>query len=205
MILDCYRLHEDVTLPRAATMGSACFDICAYLDNPVTVYRMDNQKEKINPETIQWSDIEELQLSIAPADRVLVPTGLVFDIPEGYSIRIHPRSSISLKKGLALTNGEGIIDSDYYHETFIMFTNTSADEVSIKHGERIAQGELVKTETYNFTMNPVIIGIVNGGSYVGSVRPYFNVSENEKVFSSFLKSFSNFVQNKLKGFRHYYI
>ena len=149
MKLNYYKLHNEVKGPQFATDGSACFDICAYLDNPVTVYRMHNHKEQRNPETVQWSDIEELQLSIAPADRVLVPTGLVFDIPEGYSIRIHPRSSISLKKGLALTNGEGIIDSDYYHETFIMFTNTSADEVRIKHGERIAQGELVKTLDYS--------------------------------------------------------
>ena len=146
--LKYYKLHYEVINPHFATDGSACFDIHAYLDNPVTVYRMDNHKQKLNPETIQWSDIEELTISIAPADRVLVPTGLVFDIPEGYSLRLHPRSSISLKRGLTLTNGEGIIDSDYYHETYIMFTNTSADEVRIVHGERIAQGELIKNEIY---------------------------------------------------------
>ena len=147
-MLKYYKLHNEVIDPRFATDGSACFDICAYLDKPITFYRMNNYKEQRKPETIQWSDIEELQISILPADRVLIPTGLVFDIPEGYSIRIHPRSSISLKRGLSLTNGEGIIDSDYYHETYIMLTNTSADEVRIKHGERIAQGELIKTEEY---------------------------------------------------------
>jgi dUTP pyrophosphatase len=154
--LKYYKLHDEVIDPHFATEGSACFDICAYLDNPVTVYRMDNQKEKINPETIQWSDIEELQLSIAPAERVLVPTGLVFDIPEGYSVRLHPRSSISLKKGLIMPNGEGIVDSDYYHETFIMLYNSSADEVRIKHGERIAQGELVKKETYELEESIIV-------------------------------------------------
>ena len=154
--LKYYKLHNEVLDPHFATDGSACFDIHAYLDNPVTVYRMNNNKEQQNPETVQWSDIEELQLSIAPADRVLVPTGLVFDIPEGYSVRLHPRSSISLKRGLTLTNGEGIIDSDYYHETFIMFTNTSADEVRIKHGERIAQGELVKTLDYSLEESIIV-------------------------------------------------
>mgnify|MGYP003654148550 CR=1 FL=1 len=144
MKLKYYKLHNEVLDPHFATDGSACFDIYAYLDNPVTIYRMDNHKQKLNPERIQWSDIEELQLSIAPADRVLVPTGLVFDIPEGYSVRLHPRSSISLKKGLVMPNGEGIVDSDYTNETFIMLYNASADEVRIKHGERIAQGELVK-------------------------------------------------------------
>jgi len=149
MKLKYYKLHSEVIDPHFATVGSACFDIHAYLDKSVTVYRMDNHKEKLNPETIQWSDIEELQLSIAPADRVLVPTGLVFDIPEGYSVRLHPRSSISLKKGLVMPNGEGIVDSDYYHETYIMLYNSSADEVRIKHGERIAQGELIKTLDYS--------------------------------------------------------
>jgi dUTP pyrophosphatase len=146
--LKYFKLHDDVEQPVFATSGSACFDIYAYLHKPVTVHRMHNYKEKIHPERIQWEDIEELQISILPGDRILIPTGLIFDIPEGYSVRIHPRSSISLKKGLSLTNGEGIIDSDYYHETYIMFTNTSADEVRITHGERIAQGELVQKEIY---------------------------------------------------------
>ena len=154
--LKYYKLHNEVISPKFATDGSACFDICAYLDNPVTVYRMDNHKQKINPETVQWSDIEELQLTIAPADRVLVPTGMVFDIPEGYSVRLHPRSSISLKKGLIMPNGEGIVDSDYYHETFIMLYNSSADEVRIKHGERIAQGELIKTLDYSLEESIIV-------------------------------------------------
>ena len=154
--LKYFKLHDDAKDPKFATDGSACFDICAYLHKPVTVHKMENYKEQIHPERIQWSDIEELTISIAPADRVLVPTGLVFDIPDGHSIRIHPRSSISLKRGLTLTNGEGIIDSDYYHETFIMFTNTSADEVRITHGERIAQGELIKTLDYSLEESIII-------------------------------------------------
>ena len=84
--LKYYKLHNEVLDPHFATDGSACFDIHAYLDNPVTVYRMNNHKEKRSPETIQWTDIEELQLSIGPAERALIPTGLIFDIPEGYSV-----------------------------------------------------------------------------------------------------------------------
>ena len=48
-----------------------------------------------------------------------------------------------------MPNGEGIIDSDYYHQTFVMLYNASADEVLIENGERIAQGELVKTLSYS--------------------------------------------------------
>jgi len=50
---------------------------------------------------------------------------------------------------LIMPNGEGIIDSDYYHQTFVMLYNASADEVLIENGERIAQGELVKTYSYS--------------------------------------------------------
>jgi dUTP pyrophosphatase len=81
---------------------------------------------------------------------------LIFDIPEGYSVRLHPRSSISLKKGLVMPNGEGIVDSDYILETFIMLYNSSADEVRIKHGERIAQGELIKTLDYSLEESIII-------------------------------------------------
>ena len=156
MKLKYYKLHNEVIDPHFATDGSACFDICAYLDNPVTVYRMNNHKEKRNPETIYWTDINKIQLSIGPAERALIPTGLVFDIPEGYSVRLHPRSSISLKRGLVMPNGEGIVDFDYYHETFIMLYNASADEVRITHGERIAQGELIKTLDYSLEESIIV-------------------------------------------------
>ena len=48
-----------------------------------------------------------------------------------------------------MSNSEGIIDSDYYHQTYVMLYNASADEVRVWQGERIAQGELVKTLDYN--------------------------------------------------------
>ena len=151
-----YKMEEDVTAPEFSTEGSACFDIRAYLSkdnkiwaeqkNPiVTVYEMDNKK--VARECKCWA-IPNSQFcvgfSLHPGERVLVPTGLIFDIPEGYSVRLHTRSSISLKKGLTMPNGEGIIDSDYYHQTYVMLHNSSADEVRIYHGDRIAQGELVE-------------------------------------------------------------
>ena len=72
-------------------------------------------------------------------------------------MRLHTRSSTSLKKGLTMPNGEGIIDSDYYHQTYMMLYNASADVVRIYHGDRIAQGELVenvKTELVETMVMP---------------------------------------------------
>ena len=148
MILDCYRLHEDVTLPRMATARAACFDIFSYLlpKTPVVVYDMNNKKIERFPEWREVYGKQKLQVYIEPADRILIPTGLIFKIPDGYSMRMHSRSSVSLKKGLLLANGEGIVDNDYYHETFIILLNSTADTVWVGDRERIAQGELVRTE-----------------------------------------------------------
>ena len=138
MRLECYRIHDDVTLPQIATQGSACFDVHAYIKPtiPVTVYGMENKKTEVLP--------LDGRIALRPGDRVLVPTGIIFKIPFGVSMRLHTRSSISLKKGLIMTNGEGIIDSDYHHETFVMLYNASADTVYIEDNERVAQGELLE-------------------------------------------------------------
>jgi dUTP pyrophosphatase len=148
--LDCYRLYDDATLPEKATAGSACFDISSYLreDVLVTVYDMSNAKIERTPEYHTIDGKEKLCLRLDPADRVLVPTGIIFKIPFGYSMRLHTRSSVSLKKGIIMPNGEGIIDSDYYHQTYVMLLNASADTAYISDKERIAQGELVQTEYY---------------------------------------------------------
>ena len=161
-MLKFYKMDDDVREPEFATEGSACFDIYSYLTNTkkyvhgnpkpkVVVYTMDNEKEE--REVLQWVDPDRsgnfyFGVEFYPAERMLVPTGLIFDIPEGYSVRIHPRSSISLKQGLMLGNAEGVIDSDYYHQTFVMLYNASADMIRLRHDERIAQGELVKSLDY---------------------------------------------------------
>jgi dUTP pyrophosphatase len=87
---------------------------------------------------------------LCPKDRVLAPTGLIFDIPKEYSIRIHPRSGLSLKEGLTLANAQGVIDSDYMEETFVMLTNLSSRNINIPNLSRICQGELVKNNRASF-------------------------------------------------------
>tara|TARA_R110000868_G_scaffold142405_1_gene359741 strand:+ start:733 stop:1107 length:375 start_codon:yes stop_codon:yes gene_type:complete len=84
-----------------------------------------------------------------PAEfRVLIPTGLIFDIPEGHSIRIYPRSGLSFKMGLVTQNCEGIVDSDYVEECFLLLKNDSLSRVTITHGMRVAQAELVRNHDY---------------------------------------------------------
>ena len=157
--LQYFKKHEDGFDPFFATTGSACFDIQAYLSPTIIsgqdppkckIYTMGNKAEE--RECKMWA-VEhhsfKVGIDLHPGERILVPTGLIFNIPEGHSVRLHARSSVSLKKGLIIPNGEGIIDSDYYHQTFVMLYNASADEVRIWHGDKIAQGELVQTLDYS--------------------------------------------------------
>lgn len=143
--LKIYKTHSGIVLPSFGTQQAACFDI-AYQPHGKSIYTGYNVYNKTFTRSLA-----DGPLTLMPGDRVMVPTGLIFDIPEGYSIRIHPRSGLSYKQGLVLANLEAVIDSDYVQETFILLTNLSQNHQSINPGDRIAQAELVHQLKYELT------------------------------------------------------
>ena len=78
-------------------------------------------------------------VSVAPLQRVLVPTGLCLEIPSGFEGQLRPRSGLALKYGLTLLNSPGTIDSDYRGPVGVIIVNISEAEFLITHGMRIAQ------------------------------------------------------------------
>lgn len=156
-----YQLGENVTKPEFGTSLSACFDL-RYIPTQPTVNGYDADNTPIE------RYVGGSHLSIAPGERILVPTGLIFkifnhgsietfaDISKPFpnlrslSIRLHARSGLALKRGLVLANAEGVIDADYQQEIFVLMTNISNVIATIPVGERIAQGELVKNEEFDF-------------------------------------------------------
>jgi len=140
--LNIYRTHPDIVLPKFGTKQAACFDL-SFQTAGKTEYTGYNGFNA--PFT---RVLHDGRIVLMPRDRVMIPTGLIFDIPEGYSVRIHPRSGLSYKQGLVLANLEAVIDSDYVHETFILLTNTSENSITITNGDRVAQAELVKSQEY---------------------------------------------------------
>ena len=78
-------------------------------------------------------------LSIAPQERVLIPTALSFEIAPNYELQVRPRSGLALKKGLSLPNAPGTIDADYRGEVKILMINHSQSAVVIHNQDRIAQ------------------------------------------------------------------
>ena len=138
------------SVPKFATEGSACFDIVANFHHHESVigYGQQNYQQDIYVSSGGWIDI--------PVGwRVLVPTGLILDIPKGFSVRLHSRSGLALKDGLVLSNAEGIIDSDYTQELMVMVTQTSC-QMKISSGIRLCQAELVRNQPTKIVhcMNP---------------------------------------------------
>ncbi|WP_135504036.1 dUTP diphosphatase [Roseovarius aestuariivivens] len=78
-------------------------------------------------------------VTVAPGDRVLVPTGLRMAVPEGYEVQLRPRSGLALKHGITLPNSPGTIDSDYRGPVGVIVMNAGSEPFVIDHGARIAQ------------------------------------------------------------------
>lgn len=141
--LEVYAVHRHANIPKFSTTEAACFDLEFQILDKRTYKGFTSSNKPFEREFGPRGVIV-----LAPGDRVLVPTGIIFKIPEKHSVRIHARSGLSLKKGLVLANAEGVIDSDYHHETFVLMTNISNSNLEIVNGDRVAQGELVKSESY---------------------------------------------------------
>ena len=141
--LGIYKLHPTVQSPALSTEDSACADVFAFIQGKeITVY------DRYNNKSIIKTDENSVSIRIGPKERILVPTGIILDIPKHFSVRMHPRSGLSIKKGLVLINCEGVIDSDYVEEVMIPLVNTSDISYDIGHQERVAQMELVRTEHF---------------------------------------------------------
>ena len=78
-------------------------------------------------------------LVLSPGDRALVPTGFVFEIPEGFEAQIRPRSGLAFNNGITCLNTPGTIDSDYRGEVKVLLVNLGHEPIEISRGMRIAQ------------------------------------------------------------------
>jgi dUTP pyrophosphatase len=76
---------------------------------------------------------------LAPMERVLVPTGFIMALPEGYEAQIRPRSGLAYKNGITVLNAPGTIDADYRGEVKVLLINLGSEPFTITAGMRIAQ------------------------------------------------------------------
>lgn len=141
-----YRLNENASIPEFATEGSACFDLRACFDASTKIRTFNPHNKMIEIPVKQGEN--GIQVQVQPQFRTLIPTGLIFDIPEKYVMKVYPRSGMAVKYGLTLANAVGVIDSDYVEEVYISLFNLGDTPITIYHGDRLAQAMLEKTPAY---------------------------------------------------------
>lgn len=98
-------------------------------------------------------------IDIDPLCRVLIPTGIYIELPEGYEAQVRPRSGLAFKHGITVLNSPGTIDADFRGEICVILVNLSNIPFTIASGTRIAQlvfskceqAELIEVEEINNT------------------------------------------------------
>ena len=141
MVLKLMRVREGAIIPKQATAGSAGYDLCACMDAPQT---------------------------IEPGERCVFPSGLAAEIPAGTAGFVFTRSGLGIKKGIHVTNGVGVIDSDYRGEIMVSLHNHSDAVQEIADGERIAQLVITPFLRAEFTETDELSDTVRGEGGFGS-------------------------------------
>ena len=114
------KIGREIPLPQFATPGSAAMDLRACIDRPVT---------------------------IRAGERTVVPTGLAMALPSAdYVALLFARSGLGIRKGVCLSNGVGVIDSDYRGEIGVGLVNLAQEAYTVQPGDRIAQLMVVPVE-----------------------------------------------------------
>ncbi|MCI7578035.1 MAG: dUTP diphosphatase [Spirochaetia bacterium] len=115
--------NKGAVVPCYKTAGAAGADVCALLDDKVV---------------------------LKPGERTILPTGLFFEIPQGYEIQVRPRSGLAAKNGVTVLNTPGTIDSDYRGELKVILINLGDSDFEISSGDRIAQIVVAPVTLGNF-------------------------------------------------------
>ena len=116
------RLDETVPLPTYAKGGDAGADLVTRID-----------------------------VSLAPGERKLIPTGIAIALPDGYAAFVHPRSGLAIKHGVSIVNAPGTIDAGYRGELQVILINHDRHAtVMFSRGDRIAQLVIQKVEHADF-------------------------------------------------------
>ena len=132
---------KGAVIPEYKTSGAAGADLCALLDAPLT---------------------------IPAGSYAMVPTGLFFEIPEGYEVQVRPRSGLAAKYGVTVLNTPGTIDSDYRGEIKIILINLGSSDFTINSGDRIAQMIVAPVTQASFTLTQSLSETERGTGGFGS-------------------------------------
>jgi dUTP pyrophosphatase len=134
------RLDPDLPLPSYAHPGDAGADLLTTVD-----------------------------LTLAPGERAMVPTGIAIALPEGFVALVHPRSGLAARHGVSIVNTPGTVDAGYRGEIKVMLINLDPREpVELRRGDRIAQLVIQRCERVSFVDAGELPASVRGAGGYGS-------------------------------------
>ena len=123
-----------------------------------------------------------VDLTLAPGERALVPTGIAMALPEGYVALVHPRSGLAAKHGISIVNAPGTIDAGYRGEVKVCLVNTDRhDAFTVHRGDRIAQVVIQRFETASFTEAADLPDSVRGSGGYGSTGGFTAAREQDRT------------------------
>jgi dUTP pyrophosphatase len=153
MNLNIKKLHQSAIVPAYASEGAACFDLHAIVD-----IEDDESEEARRINTIR----------LLPDYEYHFRTGLAFEVPPGWVLKIYSRSGHGFKNSTRLLNCVGVIDSDYRGEVLVGLRNDGGNELPVRHGDRIAQAMLERVERVTFTVVDQLSDTARGAGGFGS-------------------------------------
>ena len=113
--------------------------------------------------------VTTVDVSLAPGERVLVPTGIAVALPDGLAAFVHPRSGLALRHGLSIVNTPGTIDAGYRGEIKVLLVNHDPREtVELTRGDRVAQLVIQQVERVSFTEATSLPDSARGAGGYGS-------------------------------------
>ena len=127
--------------PKYETAGAAGMDVRANIESPI---------------------------DLAPGERLLIPTGLYLEMPDGIECQVRPRSGLALKNGITVLNTPGTIDSDYRGEIGVILINHSTSNFTIEPKERIGQLVFCPIVCVNLILSDSISDSERGSGGFGS-------------------------------------
>ncbi|GAB2988580.1 dUTP diphosphatase [Nocardioides montaniterrae] len=113
--------------------------------------------------------VTTVDVTIAPGERALVPTGIAIALPEGYVALIHPRSGLAAKHGLSIVNTPGTVDAGYRGEIKVLLINHDPVEaITLNRGDRVAQLVVQRFERALFVAVDDLPDSIRGAGGYGS-------------------------------------
>jgi dUTP pyrophosphatase len=113
--------------------------------------------------------VTAVDVTLAPGERALVPTGMALALPEGYVALVHPRSGLAARHGLSIVNTPGTIDAGYRGEIKVLLVNHDPTEpIELRRGDRVAQLVVQRFEHARFVEVPQLPTSARGAGGYGS-------------------------------------